>query len=216
MSKSLPQSDTPQMTKCRVYLVAGYEKNRPFSSYNLWNDVVVDQARIEGYPSFAGWVTPEMNITELVENEVPPKKPNEFRVALMKGFRYENERYIIVHSGDKNSPSPQGMSNFVGWLSETITIEMPKPERKILLRFGADTPNGRIDGLFTTTGRAHRASIGRRANFGKVLGLSNDLEVVLQEAHFVQVSEDQTVIAGVTGQGRVVTVCGFNPLECLS
>lgn len=205
----------PKLTKCRIYIVAGFSGNQPFSGLNIWgNDGPYDQSFIESYDTFRGWATETLSIDQLVENTRPPRKPGEFRVALVKGYRTQDAvsaeldpcggGYIREDSED-----------FLGWLTPTLTVDLPQPVRKSLVRFRWQAPEGLVEGLFTTTQEAWRAALGRRANFGKVFGLQHDLEVVLEPQHFLGLTDNQEHIASIVKPGRPSTVCGFNPLEHL-
>lgn len=198
---------------CRVYIVAGYTDGRPFKGFNIWTDTgPMTQRDIEAYNTFQGWATDTLDATQLVSSATPPTKANEFRVALMEPSFPGGSPYPQIHTGDARYDSPGKSNGFLGWLTPTLSVHLPDPIPRLFVRYRCDTPHGRIESLFITTRAALTAGFGRRVNFGRPFGMSEDLIVTLEPRHFLQLSDEQSLVEELAQSADDGTLCGWNPL----
>lgn len=214
-------------TVTRVYIVAGFNSDgNAFAGFNIWdNSLCVSAADIEAYDTFRGWATEELDTSKFViPQEVPPARENEFRVALMDNGAGTVYPCFVTHGGDcfEREKSPY----FLGWLTDTREVDLPKPEPQILVRFRAQVslePTGAlcdIGGLFITTrSELDQARTESIANLGRILGQDRDIVVPLRAGDFTILTSDQGEVHRLKRflDSRLpgYTLEGINPLVCL-
>ncbi len=203
----------PMLKHCRVYIVAGFTDGRPFKGFNIWTDTgPLKQSDIEAYDTFQGWATDTLDTSQLVPSTTTPKQAHEFRVALMKPSFPEGSPYPRIHAGDCRYDSPEASDGFIGWVTPTLTALLPDPVPRVLVRYRCDTPQGRIEAMFVTTRAELVSAFGRRANFGRPFGMTQDLEVTLAPKDFLQLSDNQALVEQMSDLADDTTLCGWNPL----
>lgn len=202
-----------QLKHCRVYMVAGFTDGNPFKGFNIWTDTGPrKQSDIEAYDTFQGWATETLDVGRLLAEADVPRKASEFRVALVQSQRPGASAYPALQTGE-HSRSVADIEGFLGWLTPLMSVTLPEPVPRLLMRFRYDAPEGRIESMFITTREARAAAFGKRANFGRLFGLAQDLEVTLEPQHFLQLSDDQALLEEMTRFGDDDdTLCGLNPL----
>ncbi len=203
----------PQLKQCRVYIVSGFKENRPFKGFNIWTDTSPRTLKdIEGYDTFHGWATEILDASAFVVSTTMPARPHEFRVGVLGHDSAERSPYPFIETGETRDSLEQSL-NFRGWLTQVVSVTLPEPVPKVLMRFRKETEHGRIDGMYVTTRSAHSASLSRQANFGRQLGLQSDLVLTLESSNFLQMSDNQTEIEALRRNADAAgTLCGLNPL----
>lgn len=203
----------PAVTRARVYIVAGYTDGRPWSGLNHWSDGgPMTPAAIEAYPTFQGWACDELPVAPFVDNHDTPTHAGQFRVALFEDVHVPGRRYTALEQGPVREDLAQA-PGFLGWISPTVKVRLPKPVPEILVRFRADLPGaGVVEGLFITTRPALDRARGRTVNLG-ARGGAQDVVITLEARHFIQLSDDQRYLEKSRAFARDGTLCGVNPLD---
>ncbi len=194
----------PVMTRCRVYIVAGYTDGRPFSGFNVWTDSgSMTPEDIEAYDTFKGWATEVLTAEDAHRGHGLPVHSGEFRVALMAHDDPRRGCYPALQR-----PGQRDLSNstlFCGWLTSVRSVELPQPVPSLLMRFDAQLDGTRIEGLFITERAALAAALNAMVEH-------QGRRFALEPRFFAQLSDDQRLVEEMKRFVRDGSVSGTNPL----
>lgn len=126
--------NVPQHDKlCRVYHVAGVDKGRPWSGFNMWSGNPYWKDKIEAYDTFRGWATPEIlgdQRSSQPSEDFERKFPVRLRIALCQ--RADGSRYLNCWASDTDGAQAthERSRAFVAWVTDTLDPLPAQPAPK--------------------------------------------------------------------------------------